>query len=283
MVIEDEEPDTAEAEAGAEVTDFDTGCADQDARVCDILPTQDATSELSKPIGPSGPWYDVEAGCYVDDELRPCLGPKEQEGSTSTLHMSIPAVPPATPLGHHTTRSTSMVMMEALDIYQRSQRSMLCLNLWIKMVEGAIKTSLNLKGICYWLSKSTERRCCQLPLPAPHVLLTALLSHRNLRLIRQMIKVGLVTANSRGQDTARRSVMRTKMRSRRSNRRRRTTTMTMTMGGGSNRQRSGGTRTGLRRPVAASISPRVTNAVITQAMRTTRNYDLKNGDRKSVV
>ncbi|CZR65262.1 uncharacterized protein PAC_15162 [Phialocephala subalpina] len=81
VVIEDEEPDTAEAEAGAEVTDFDTGCADQDARVCDILPTQDATSELSKPIGPSGPWYDVEAGCYVDEAEETSSGIYQSEGN----------------------------------------------------------------------------------------------------------------------------------------------------------------------------------------------------------
>ncbi|KUJ07330.1 uncharacterized protein LY89DRAFT_742965 [Mollisia scopiformis] len=49
-----------------------------------------------------------------------------------------------------------------------------------------------------------------------------------------------VMADSRGQDTAHRSVMKTRMkRTRRSN-----------------RERSGGTRTGLRRPAAASISPR---------------------------
>jgi hypothetical protein len=35
----------------------------------------------------------------------------------------------------------------------------------------------------------------------------------------------------------------------------------------SNRERSGGTRTGLRRLAAVSISPRVTNIVMTQATR----------------
>jgi hypothetical protein len=42
-------------------------------------------SELSNPIDLSGPKrrYNLEAGC-IDEELRPCLRPREQEGSTST-------------------------------------------------------------------------------------------------------------------------------------------------------------------------------------------------------
>ncbi|CZR69119.1 uncharacterized protein PAC_20209 [Phialocephala subalpina] len=47
------------------------------------------------------------------------------------------------------------------------------------------------------------------------------------------------------------------------------------MGSASNGEGSGSTTT--RRPVAVSTIPRVTNAVITQATRTTRNYDLQNG------
>jgi hypothetical protein len=72
-----------------------------------------------------------------------------------------------------------------------------------------------------------------------------------------------VMADSKGQDTAHRFVTRTRIkRSRRSNRER----------------SDGGTRTGLRRPAAASISLRVTNAVMTQ---TTRTYDLQSGGRCS--
>ena len=55
-------------------------------------------------------------------------------------------------------------------------------------------TSLNWKGTCYWLSKSKRSRR-RLALPAPHVLLVALLSQRTLRLIKYMIKVELVTAD----------------------------------------------------------------------------------------
>jgi len=45
------------------------------------------STELSKPIDSPGPrpCYNLEASCFVDDELRPCLGPGEQEGSTSLI------------------------------------------------------------------------------------------------------------------------------------------------------------------------------------------------------
>ena len=59
MILEDDEPDTpASVDAGA-----------------------DSAFELSKPIDPSDheAWYDVEAGCYVEEELPPGLEP-EQEG-----------------------------------------------------------------------------------------------------------------------------------------------------------------------------------------------------------
>jgi hypothetical protein len=47
--------------------------------------------------------------------------------------------------------------------------------------ERVRKTSLNLKWICYWLSKS-KKSCRRLLLPAPHVLTVTLLSHRTLKL-----------------------------------------------------------------------------------------------------
>jgi hypothetical protein len=59
VILEDDEPDTpSSVDAGA-----------------------DSAFELSKPIDPSDheAWYDVEAGCYVEEELPPGLEP-EQEG-----------------------------------------------------------------------------------------------------------------------------------------------------------------------------------------------------------
>ena len=51
----------------------------------------DSAFGLSKPIDPSDheAWYDVEAGCYVDEEL-PLLPPLEQEGLASTLAQGQP-------------------------------------------------------------------------------------------------------------------------------------------------------------------------------------------------
>jgi hypothetical protein len=68
-------------------------------------------------------------------------------------------------------------------------------------------------------------------------------------------------ADSRGQDTAYRYIIRTRIkRSRRSNR------------------RSSGARVRLRRP-AASVSPMVVNTVIIEAVRIIRNYNLQSGRR----
>jgi hypothetical protein len=48
-------------------------------------PNPEAAAEPSKPTDPPGhgPWWDVEDGCFVDDDLRPI--PLEQEGLASTL------------------------------------------------------------------------------------------------------------------------------------------------------------------------------------------------------
>jgi hypothetical protein len=67
VILEDDESNTPDPEAAAVSALVDT-CAN-------------SAFELSKPIDPSGPerWFDVETGCYVDEELPPGLEP-EQEG-----------------------------------------------------------------------------------------------------------------------------------------------------------------------------------------------------------
>jgi hypothetical protein len=102
-----------------------------------------------------------------------------------------------------------MMVMEILNAHQRSQRPILYLNRWTRTVEeGVGKTSLNLKGTCYWLSKSKRSRR-RLPLPAPHSLLVAILSIRTLGLIRNMNKVELVTATVPPTVTTRMTMMTT--------------------------------------------------------------------------
>ena len=97
------------------------------------------------------------------------------------------------PLGHHTTRSASMIMIKTLKAHQRSQRPILYPSRWTRTVEETVaKTSLTLKGTCYWLSKSKRSRH-RLPPLAPHSLLVAILSNRPLRLTRKMTRVTLVT------------------------------------------------------------------------------------------
>jgi hypothetical protein len=67
VILEDDEPDIPNSEAAAVSASVDA-CAD-------------SAFELSKPIDPYDheAWYDVEASCYVDEELPPGLEP-EQEG-----------------------------------------------------------------------------------------------------------------------------------------------------------------------------------------------------------
>ena len=112
---EDEDEDEAEATRGG----IDPSSAEQDANPYSALLTQDTDPELCKPIIPSSPerWYDVEAGCYVEEPLLG-LEPKAQEGlaaSTPThdhghsLHHS--PRPPHHQIGQHdndkNTQSTS--------------------------------------------------------------------------------------------------------------------------------------------------------------------------------
>jgi hypothetical protein len=60
LILEDDESDTPELAPEAVAVSVDAGA--------------DPASELSK-----GPWWDVEDGCYVDDDFRP-IPPLEQEG-----------------------------------------------------------------------------------------------------------------------------------------------------------------------------------------------------------
>lgn len=70
MVLEDDELDSTEAEDEAEAASGDV----------------DVSSVKRDAIEPSGPerWYDVEAGCYIDDEVPPSPGLGEQDGLTFT-------------------------------------------------------------------------------------------------------------------------------------------------------------------------------------------------------
>jgi hypothetical protein len=90
VVINDDEPDSTddedEDEAKATRGSVDPSSAEQDANPYSALLTQDTDPELCKPIIPSSPerWYDVEAGCYVDEEPLLGLELKGQEGSAAS-------------------------------------------------------------------------------------------------------------------------------------------------------------------------------------------------------
>jgi len=77
VILEDNGPDTYNPEAAAVSALVDAGA--------------DSAFGLSKPIDWSDheAWYDVEAGCYVDEELRP-FPLLEQEGLASTLAQGQP-------------------------------------------------------------------------------------------------------------------------------------------------------------------------------------------------
>jgi hypothetical protein len=72
VILKDDEPDTPDPDAAAVSASVDTGA--------------DFAFALSKPIDPSNheAWYDVEAGCYVDEELPPGLEPRQEGLAAST-------------------------------------------------------------------------------------------------------------------------------------------------------------------------------------------------------
>jgi hypothetical protein len=88
VIIEDSELESMDAEDAAEAASDEVNAvkARRDASLSNTLPNQDPAFELGKPIDPSRPerWYDVEAGCYIDEELPPGLGPMVQEGVTTS-------------------------------------------------------------------------------------------------------------------------------------------------------------------------------------------------------
>jgi hypothetical protein len=90
-MIEDDESGSTNAKVKDEATsdDVDTSRTQRDTSPSSTLPSQDHTSELSRPIDLSGleQWYDVETGCYINMELPPGL---EQEDSTSTPAQGCP-------------------------------------------------------------------------------------------------------------------------------------------------------------------------------------------------
>ena len=93
MVIDDDESDSTddedEDEDEAEVIrgSVDPSSAEQDANPYSALQTQDKDPELRKPIIPSSPErrYDVDAGCYIDDEPLIGLEPRGQKGSAASI------------------------------------------------------------------------------------------------------------------------------------------------------------------------------------------------------
>ncbi|KAG9233179.1 hypothetical protein BJ875DRAFT_485394 [Amylocarpus encephaloides] len=80
VILDDNELDEAE---GASV-DIETGCLERDPSPYNISATSEPVLGPIKSIDTSGPWYDVEEGCYID-EPAPRLGPHEQ--------YSIPSAP----------------------------------------------------------------------------------------------------------------------------------------------------------------------------------------------
>jgi len=74
VVIDNDELDSTDDKDEDEAEDtrsgVDPNSAEQDANPYNALLTQDIDPELCKPIILSSPerWYDVEAGCYVDEE-----------------------------------------------------------------------------------------------------------------------------------------------------------------------------------------------------------------------
>ena len=124
VVIDDDEPDSTDDEdvdeAEAPRGGVDPSNAERDANPYSALLNQDTDPKLSKPIVSSSPerWYDVEAGCYVDEEPILGLEPEGQEGSAAStlvhdhshsLHHS--PRPPHHQIGQHdsdkNTQSTS--------------------------------------------------------------------------------------------------------------------------------------------------------------------------------
>ncbi|KAH6675954.1 hypothetical protein B0J14DRAFT_375526 [Halenospora varia] len=93
-----------EAEEGTS-SDVDTGCTGRDASPHNTLAALELASGPTKSIDTSGPWYDVEEGCYIE-ERAPGLGPCEQQGVHSAHTQAQPQTLPqsSTPLQDQTNQ-----------------------------------------------------------------------------------------------------------------------------------------------------------------------------------
>jgi len=83
VILDDDDSDEAGAgddEAEGASGDVDTGRIERDASLQNTE-TSELASAPTKSIDISGPWYDVEEGCY--EELAPGLGSSEQHGVPS--------------------------------------------------------------------------------------------------------------------------------------------------------------------------------------------------------
>jgi hypothetical protein len=73
VVIEDDKPECtdAEDETDSASDDVDASSAEREASPSTTLLSQATTSDLPKPISPADFewWYDVEAGCFVNEEM----------------------------------------------------------------------------------------------------------------------------------------------------------------------------------------------------------------------
>jgi hypothetical protein len=101
MILDGDEPHGAGAGDEAEDAsgDVDTRHIEQDANSHDTLAATELASRPTKSIDTSGPWYDVEEGCWIN-EPAPRLGSCKQQGVPSAPAQDQPQILPqsSTPL-----------------------------------------------------------------------------------------------------------------------------------------------------------------------------------------
>jgi hypothetical protein len=83
MIIEENEPDSIDAKDKAEAAsdNVDAIRAQRDVSLSSTLLNQDPAFKSKPDTSAPERWYNVEAGCYIDEELPLGLGPEEQQGS----------------------------------------------------------------------------------------------------------------------------------------------------------------------------------------------------------
>ncbi|KAH6668337.1 hypothetical protein B0J14DRAFT_160406 [Halenospora varia] len=89
MVLDDDSDEAEEGTPG----DVDTRRIGRDTSPHNTLATSELASGPTKSIDTSGPWYDVEEGCYIE-ERAPGLGPCEQQGVHSAPAQAQPQILP---------------------------------------------------------------------------------------------------------------------------------------------------------------------------------------------